>query len=641
MAQGVLNSQKSMLDMLPKTIGTVQLGTQLEVQKINLQIQEITVTERLIRELELSRLSAEKLALESRRDEGLKVPGLDNNVRNALINAPAQRLKEIEERTKVLTSTNIGRDVRSGALKESPETLAAMQQQQGSFAKIAALASQKQMVIVKGEVEQISAYYTGVKRDLDNELKQAVQERDKYMRGDGFRNDTLEVQQQKLAGYTENEARLSKQIGLLEDQKNIATAVKIQVLAQKPGWEAIAKEAGNAVQTSTEQYNVNAKLIDGTNTINKAETDRKNNLEKQLAAMRLQNIELDLAAKLTQIDGATQQALLDLQKQELQLQLEKGIITVDSYNEQLYGLEKIERVRQRDLKLTQLQQKLMIDSAALGAELASATGAQMPEIIAKMKANSEAYNQEVAGIAKVFDATEKLKTQQKSLSDRQMAYTDLFKGAMKSMEDAIIEFTKTGKLNFSSMIDSFIEGLLRYEIQQQQMSLIKGLGGASGIVGMAMNFFGGGNAAGNSMFDAGMNQAAPNAKGAAYDYGVQAFAKGGAFTNQIVDSPTLFKFARGTGLMGEAGPEAIMPLTRDNSGNLGVRAQGGGSNVEVVVNNYSTAKAETRETTDSRGNRRVEVVVGDMVAQEVTRTGSAAQTAFSSTYGTRPALARR
>jgi lambda family phage tail tape measure protein len=143
------------------------------------------------------------------------------------------------------------------------------------------------------------------------------------------------------------------------------------------------------------------------------------------------------------------------------------------------------------------------------------------------------------------------------------------------------------------------------------------------------------------MFDAGMNQAAPNAKGNAFDYGLQAFAKGGAFTNSIVNSPTLFKFAKGTGMMGEAGPEAIMPLKRDSNGNLGVRAQGGNSNVEVVVNNYSTAQAETRETVDSRGNRRIEVIVGDMVAQEVSKTGSATQNAFSSTYGTRPALARR
>ncbi|OCP04997.1 hypothetical protein BC374_16350 [Ensifer sp. LC13] len=54
--------------------------------------------------------------------------------------------------------------------------------------------------------------------------------------------------------------------------------------------------------------------------------------------------------------------------------------------------------------------------------------------------------------------------------------------------------------------------------------------------------------------------------------GLTAFAKGGAFTNQIVDRPTLFPFAKGTGLMGEAGPEAIMPLRRDATGRLGVLA---------------------------------------------------------------------
>jgi lambda family phage tail tape measure protein len=209
------------------------------------------------------------------------------------------------------------------------------------------------------------------------------------------------------------------------------------------------------------------------------------------------------------------------------------------------------------------------------------------------------------------------------------------------MEDAIVEFTRTGKLSFSSMIESFIEGLLRYELQQQQAMLFKGLGGASGIVGAGMNLLGLSSGAYGSGYTAAQLATLPMAKGGAWDYGVQAFAKGGAFTNQIVDSPTLFKFAKGTGLMGEAGPEAIMPLKRDSNGNLGVSNPGGGGNVEVVVNNYSTAQAETRETTDSRGNRRIEVVVGDMVAQEVAKTGSATQNAFSSTYGTRPALARR
>ena len=73
---------------------------------------------------------------------------------------------------------------------------------------------------------------------------------------------------------------------------------------------------------------------------------------------------------------------------------------------------------------------------------------------------------------------------------------------------------------------------------------------------------------------------APNANGNAFGAnGIIPFAKGG-----IVDSPTLFPFAKGIGLMGEAGPEAILPLRRGADGKLGVMAAGGGGDVNVVVN---------------------------------------------------------
>lgn len=71
----------------------------------------------------------------------------------------------------------------------------------------------------------------------------------------------------------------------------------------------------------------------------------------------------------------------------------------------------------------------------------------------------------------------------------------------------------------------------------------------------------------------------PFANGAPFSQGrVMPFAKGG-----VVSSPTTFAMRGGTGLMGEAGPEAIMPLTRGADGRLGVRAQGGGS-VNVTMN---------------------------------------------------------
>ncbi|WP_232830472.1 phage tail tape measure protein [Oceanicella sp. SM1341] len=72
----------------------------------------------------------------------------------------------------------------------------------------------------------------------------------------------------------------------------------------------------------------------------------------------------------------------------------------------------------------------------------------------------------------------------------------------------------------------------------------------------------------------------PFAQGGVFGAGrVRAFAQGG-----IVDSPTYFGMRGGTGLMGEAGPEAIMPLARGPDGKLGVRGAGGGVQVNVTVN---------------------------------------------------------
>jgi phage-related minor tail protein len=71
----------------------------------------------------------------------------------------------------------------------------------------------------------------------------------------------------------------------------------------------------------------------------------------------------------------------------------------------------------------------------------------------------------------------------------------------------------------------------------------------------------------------------PFARGAAFGAGrVAAFARGG-----VVDGPTHFPMRGGIGLMGEAGPEAILPLGRGADGKLGVRAGGGGA-VHVTMN---------------------------------------------------------
>lgn len=77
-----------------------------------------------------------------------------------------------------------------------------------------------------------------------------------------------------------------------------------------------------------------------------------------------------------------------------------------------------------------------------------------------------------------------------------------------------------------------------------------------------------------------MGAAVPFADGGAFTQGrVMPFARGG-----VVSGPVTFPMRGGTGLMGEAGPEAIMPLSRGSDGKLGVRAEGGGRPVSIVMN---------------------------------------------------------
>lgn len=86
----------------------------------------------------------------------------------------------------------------------------------------------------------------------------------------------------------------------------------------------------------------------------------------------------------------------------------------------------------------------------------------------------------------------------------------------------------------------------------------------------------------------------PFEKGAGFAQGrVMPFARGG-----IVSGPVAFPMRGGTGLMGEAGPEAIMPLSRGADGSLGVKMQGSGG-VNVVMN-ISTPDAESFRRSQSQ-----------------------------------------
>jgi hypothetical protein len=166
-----------------------------------------------------------------------------------------------------------------------------------------------------------------------------------------------------------------------------------------------------------------------------------------------------------------------------------------------------------------------------------------------------------------------------SIGTMREATAQLAQTGIKGVEDAIFSLVTTGTANFQEFAASILKDTARMIIQQlilrNVMQIIGAIGGGGGSAISPL-----------SNFNAGVAQYAPlaNALGNAYAAnGIVPFAMGG-----IVDKPTLFPFANGgagrLGLMGEAGPEAIMPLRRLPSGRLGVEQAGGGSPVSVTVN---------------------------------------------------------
>jgi phage-related minor tail protein len=329
---------------------------------------------------------------------------------------------------------------------------------------------------------------------------------------------------------------------------------------------------------------------------------------------------------------------LQLKQAQLAQDLERGKISQDEFNATKYLYDTEQAGITRANALLAEQEKYAKTILGIRTKIAQA-GGESPEQSQDLQQAVIDTDAATAAINRQYDQTLKLRDLNKDLVQRQLAYADIFKNSFDGMADAMVTFAQTGKLSFSDLINTMIADIARFELRQQSQSIWQAL--RPGIMAGVSSLFGGGNAAGNTMFKAGFNEMVPNAKGNAFDYGIQAFAKGGAFTNSIVNSPTMFKFAKGTGLMGEAGPEAIMPLKRDSNGNLGVRSNQQQTNVDVVVNNYGSEKAETRETVDSRGNRKIEVIIGDMAAADMTRSGSASQRAVGGTYGLRPQLIRR
>ncbi|VAF20722.1 lambda family phage tail tape measure protein [Enterobacter hormaechei] len=155
---------------------------------------------------------------------------------------------------------------------------------------------------------------------------------------------------------------------------------------------------------------------------------------------------------------------------------------------------------------------------------------------------------------------------------------------------------KEGMINlFSTLTQSIIQNLVDMAAQALVTNTI-----LSSIIGVGSSVLGGvsGSTAGSSgtaIADYGSNFQF-NAKG-----GVYSSSDLSAYSGQVVDNPTFFAFAKGAGVMGEAGPEAIMPLTRAADGSLGVRAVSGGASEGAAPQVFITINGDGSTASQSSG----------------------------------------
>lgn len=175
--------------------------------------------------------------------------------------------------------------------------------------------------------------------------------------------------------------------------------------------------------------------------------------------------------------------------------------------------------------------------------------------------------------------------------------------AFGKMEDMMVNWIETGKFRFKDFANSVISDLNRIIIRQQILGpLARSLTSSGGSSNVLIPANGATDLASTNAYAA---------KGAAFQQGLKRYASGG-----VIGTPTYFNHANGAGLMGEAGPEAIMPLTRLGNGNLGVQAAA--SPVNVTVINQAGAEVETKESVSSDGTRNIELIVRGIVRKSMT-----------------------
>jgi len=503
---------------------------------------------------------------------------------------------------------------KGGGIKSSDSRLASLR---------AELEAQRQETL--GLQEQGSEY-----EKLNDHAKRLLAVKDLLASGKGKQEQITSLKQERdlleEIVKTENiNAGLKKQNDEVKHQKAIADEMEVTSIALKDQI-AYLEESGAVSDTRTKAEKAYAQAkkdsmdeelsLEARNSaaINSILIERVVN-EERLAKAKLQTNAARLKADQTDLENAnTIQNLAESQQKELEwlalsnkerekaqslwaieLDARKKILAIEKEKEGLKG--NTEAIAQRDREIQSIRETAQAQTS-------------MVQAFQKTKES---------GLSFYGDMEVAAKNWKDSLESRQQTIQSAFTTSFSAMEDAFMNFCQGAEVSVKGLFKTILQEMLRVQVKSA----------TSGAANWFSNLFNrGGSSYSELSSTASMMSDFGSAKGNAFtSSGVAAFAKGGAFTNAIVNSPTMFAFANGgvpsLGVMGEkpgSVGEAVMPLTRDSKGDLAVKSAGSsGVQNNVSVNVNISGDSSTSQVSSERGGKELGEAISRAVQQELVK----------------------
>lgn len=391
-----------------------------------------------------------------------------------------------------------------------------------------------------------------------------------------YKSADKELEAAQKAGIISQESYTAQRVALLQQQ---ATEVKSSYEAEISALEAAKGKAGTS---AAQRIQLGQKIADARANMVKAQqeseselaviaTNEQGRLKKQELAIKSYTDALDQQNAALQRAGS--RAAQGVGQSDRQNAINGDLNGIsDRANQQRLDLARDKADASRNMSAEEYQAKL----EAINRSERDLTQTTLSNYEQMSVAQSDWRNGATSAFSNYLDSARDVAGQTRSL----------FTNAFSSMEDAVANFATTGKFSFSDFTKSILADMARIATRQAASGLLSSLAGSA--LGA---YFGGGAAAGATSFGSDIGGAiTANAKGGVYDSPSLS-----SFSNQVHDKPQMFAFAKGAGIFAEAGPEAIMPLTRTAGGELGVRALSGGggsgggggsteSKMEVTIN---------------------------------------------------------